>query len=88
MAEQFSKAEVKAPEITAKKEVYKSNFNSLTKNIINKIYKKNYVEGKFQEQNFENFNINSENEMAVKVAKDYTDKSIERMQNDGLIITG
>ena len=58
------------------------------KNIINKIYKKNYVEGKFQEQNFENFNINSENEMAVKVAKDYTDKNIERMQNDGLIITG
>lgn len=58
------------------------------KNIINKIYKKNYVEGKFQEQNFENFNINSENEMAVKVAKAYTNKSIEKMQNDGLIITG
>ena len=58
------------------------------KNIINKIYKKNYVEGKFQEQNFENFNINSENEKAVKVAKDYTNKSIEKMQNDGLIITG
>ena len=58
------------------------------KNIINKIYKKNYVEGKFQEQNFENFNINLENEMAVKVAKYYTDKSIEKMQNDGLIITG
>lgn len=58
------------------------------KNIINKIYKKNYVEEKFQEQNFENFNINSENEMAVKVAKDYTDKSIEKMQSEGLIITG
>ena len=58
------------------------------KNIINKIYKKNYVEGKFQEQNFENFNINLENEMAVKVAKDYTNKSIEKMQSDGLIITG
>ena len=26
--------------------------------------------------------------MAVKVAKDYTDKSIEKMQNEGLIITG
>lgn len=58
------------------------------KNIINKIYKKNYVEGKFQEQNLENFNINSGNEMAVKVAKDYTNKSIEKMQNGGLIITG
>lgn len=58
------------------------------KNIINKIYKKNYVEEKFKEQDFENFNINSENEMAVKVAKDYTDKSIEKMQNEVLIITG
>lgn len=58
------------------------------KNIINKIYKKNYVEGKFQEQNFENFNINSENEKAVKVARDYTNKSIEEMQSEGLIITG
>ncbi len=26
--------------------------------------------------------------MAVKVAKDYTNKSIEKMQNYGLIITG
>ena len=26
--------------------------------------------------------------MAVKVAKDYTDKSIEKIQSDGLIITG
>ena len=58
------------------------------KNIINKIYKKNYVEGKFQEQNFENFNINSENEMAVKVAKDYTSKCITKIQTKGLIITG
>lgn len=58
------------------------------RNIINKIYKQNYVEGKFQEENFENFNIILENEMAVKVAKDYTNKSIEKMQNEGLIITG
>ena len=58
------------------------------RDIINKIYKQNYVGRKFQEQNFENFNINLENEMAVKVAKAYTNKSIEKMQNDGLIITG
>lgn len=58
------------------------------RDIINKIYKQNYVEGKFQEENFENFNIILENEMAVKVAKDYTNKSIEKMQNEGLIITG
>ena len=58
------------------------------RDVINKLYKKNYNERKFQNLNFENFNINSENEMAVKVAKDYTNKSIEKMQNDGLIITG
>ena len=58
------------------------------RDIINKIYKQNYVGRKFQEQNFENFNINLENEMAVKVAKAYTNKSIEKMQNDRLIITG
>ena len=55
---------------------------------IKKYEQKNYVERKFQEQNFENFNINSENKMAVKVAKDYTNKSIEKMQSEGLIITG
>ena len=58
------------------------------RDIINKIYKQNYVGRKFQEQNFENFNINSENEIAVEVARDYTNKSIAKMQSEGLIITG
>lgn len=58
------------------------------RNIINKIYKENYVGRKFQEKNFENFNINSGNEIAVEVAKDYTNKCISEMQNKGLIITG
>lgn len=48
------------------------------RDIINKIYKKNYVGRKFQEQNFENFDINSENEIAVEVARDYTNKSIAK----------
>lgn len=56
--------------------------------IINNIYKKNYVGRKFQEKNFENFDINLENEIAVKVAKDYTNKCIQKMQSTGLIITG
>ncbi len=58
------------------------------RNIINKIYKENYVERKFQKLNFENFNINSGNEIAVKVAKDYTNKCATIMQKKGLIITG
>ena len=56
--------------------------------IINKIYKQNYVGRRFQEMNFENFNINQDNENAVEVAKDYTKKSIAEKQTEGLIITG
>ena len=55
---------------------------------INKIYKQNYIGRKFQNMSFENFNINSENEMAVKVSKDYIDKCITKIENKGLIITG
>ena len=67
---------------------YKVEKRKHFRNIINKIYKENYVGRKFQEKNFENFNINSENEIAVEVVKDYTNKSISEMQNKGLIITG
>lgn len=58
------------------------------RDVINKLYKQNYSERKFQNQNFENFNINSGNEIAVKVAKDYTNKCITKEQTKGLIITG
>ena len=69
-------------------EEYKIERQKRFRNIINKIYKENYGGRKFQEKNFENFNINSENEIAVEVAKDYTNKSKEKMQKEGLIITG
>ena len=58
------------------------------RDVINKLYKQNYNERKFQNLNFENFNINSGNEIAVKVANDYTDKCITKIQTKGLIITG
>lgn len=58
------------------------------RDVINKLYKQNYNERKFQNLNFENFNINSGNEIAVKVANDYTDKCIAKVQTKGLIITG
>lgn len=58
------------------------------RDVINKLYKQNYNERKFQNLNFENFNINSGNEIAVKVAKDYTSKCITKIQTKGLIITG
>ena len=58
------------------------------RDVINSIYKDNYIGRKFQEMNFENFNINSSNEIAVKITKDYTNKCISKMQSEGLIIMG
>lgn len=58
------------------------------RDVINRLYKQNYIERKFQNLNFENFNINSGNEIAIKVANDYINKCITKMQNSGLIIMG
>lgn len=56
--------------------------------IINRIYKQSYMQSNLQSKNFENFNINPNNKIAVKVAKDYTNKCINNNENNGLIITG
>ena len=56
--------------------------------IINKIYKQNYIGRKFQDLNFENFNSNSENELAIAIAKDYVNKNITIANDNGLIIMG
>ena len=56
--------------------------------VINKIYKQNYIGKKFQNLNFENFNSNSENELAIAIAKDYVNKNIKSECTNGLIIMG
>lgn len=56
--------------------------------VINKIYKQNYIGRKFQNMNFENFNRNSENELAISIAKDYVNKNITGANTNGLIIMG
>ena len=56
--------------------------------VINKIYKQNYIGKKFQNLNFENFNSNSENELAIAIAKDYVNKNITSANTNGLIIMG
>ena len=56
--------------------------------VINKIYKQNYIGKKFQNLNFENFNSNSENELAIAIAKDYINKNITSGDTNGLIIMG
>lgn len=43
---------------------------------------------KFQNLNFENLNSNSENELAIAIAKDYVNKNIKSECTNGLIITG
>lgn len=56
--------------------------------VIKKIYKQNYIGMKFQNLNFENFNSNSENELAIAIAKDYANKNITSADTKGLIIMG
>lgn len=58
------------------------------RDVINKLYKQNYNERKFQNLNFENFNSNSENELAIAIAKDYVNKNIKSECTNGLIIMG
>lgn len=70
------------------KQEYEIEKKKRYRNIINRIYKENYIGRKFQEKNFENFDINLNNVMAVKVAKDYSNKCINNIQSNGLIITG
>lgn len=58
------------------------------RNIINMIYKPNYVGRKYQELNFENFLIDSNNKNAVKMANDYINKNKDKISSNGLIIMG
>lgn len=58
------------------------------RNIINVIYKQNYVERKYQELNFENFIIDLNNKNAVKMANDYINKNKDKILSNGLIIMG
>lgn len=58
------------------------------RNIINVIYKQNYVGRKYQELNFENFIVNLNNKNPVKMLNDYINKNKDKMLSNGLIIMG
>lgn len=58
------------------------------RNTINTIYKQNYIGRKLQDYSFNNFQINSNNQYAVKVANDYINKNNSKLQSNGLIIMG
>ena len=70
------------------KQVYEITKRKHFREFINKIYKQNYIGRKFQDLNFENFNSNSENELAIAIAKDYVNKNITGANTNGLIIMG
>ena len=58
------------------------------RNMINVIYKQNYVGRKYQELNFENFSIDLNNKNAVKMANNYINKNKDKILSNGLIIMG
>ena len=70
------------------KKNYLSEKHKHYKQIIDKIYKENYMGKRFQKYNFENFNINVCNKKSIEIAKDFIDKIIKNDATDGLIITG
>lgn len=57
------------------------------RNCINNLYKENYIGKGFQDYNFQNF-IEDGNSKEVLIAKDYTERCIQKSQKNGLIITG
>ena len=58
------------------------------KDLINRFYKPKLENENFRNSNFNNFYRNSNNRFAINVAKDYICKCKEKMQTEGLIITG
>jgi len=70
------------------KQEYEEQKRNRYKAIINRIYKENYVGRNIQNLNFENFYSDQNNQYALKVARDFTNKNKAKIQANGLIITG
>ena len=56
--------------------------------MIRQFYIQNYSNKRIQDYQFETFIITENNKKEVEIAKDFTDKCINKKQKDGLIITG
>ena len=56
--------------------------------MIRQFYIQNYISKRIQDYQFENFIITEINKKEVEIAKDFTEKSINENQKNGLIITG
>ena len=51
-------------------------------------YIQNYISKQIQDYQFDNFIITETNKKEVEIAKDFTEKCINKIQKNGLIITG
>ena len=56
--------------------------------MIRQFYIQNYSSKQIKDYQFKNFIITENNEKEVKIAKDFTEKCINKKQKDGFIITG
>ena len=67
---------------------YEQQKRNRIRNIINTIYKQNYIGRKLQEMNLENFYFDSSNKYVLDVVNDYINKNKDTMKPDSLIIMG
>lgn len=67
---------------------YEQQKRNRIRNIINTIYKQNYMGRKLQEMNLENFYFDSSNKYVLDVVNDYINKNKDTMKSDSLIIMG
>ena len=67
---------------------YEQQKRKRIRNIINTIYKQNYIGRKLQEMHLENFYFDSSNKYVFDVVNDYINKNKDTMKSDSLIIMG
>ena len=68
--------------------VYEQQKRKRIRDIINTIYKQNYIGRKLQEMNLENFYFDPSNKYVLDVVNDYINKNKDIMKPDSLIIMG
>ena len=67
---------------------YEQQKRNRIRNIVNTIYKQNYIGRKLQEMNLENFYFDSSNKNVLDAVNDYINKNKDIMKSDSLIIMG
>ena len=71
-------------DLKEEKQKKRKQFEQMTR----QFYIQNYINKRIQDYQFENFIITEINKKEVEIAKDFTEKCINKNQKNGLIITG